>query len=329
MIKNKIRNNRSFIIFVIIILINFIPLPYYVEKDGGLISTKDRINIENSYSSSGNFYMTYVTQLKVNIPVFIYSLFNKNWDLIKKEEIVLENENEDDVYFRSKILLDESQNNAIICAYNEANKNVNILAEEIYVTYIDSIAKTDLKIKDQIVKIENNEIKSKNDIYNILSKYKANDKISIEVINDNKKTIRYAELIEIDNNPLIGIMVNTKKILNPNPRIEIKFEKSESGSSGGLMMALEIYNSLTEEDITRNRKIAGTGTIDEFGNVGQISGVKYKLLGAVNNNVDIFLVPDGDNYNEAINVATENKFDIKIIKVSTLKDAINQLKNEG
>lgn len=329
MIKNKIRNNRSFIIFVIIILINFIPLPYYVEKDGGLISTKDRINIENSYSSSGNFYMTYVTQLKVNIPVFIYSLFNKNWDLIKKEEIVLENENEDDVYFRSKILLDESQNNAIICAYNEANRNVNILAEEIYVTYIDSLAKTDLKIKDQIVKIENNEIKSKNDIYNILSEYKANDKISIEVINDNKKIIRYAELIEIDNNPLIGIMVNTKKILNPNPKIEIKFEKSESGSSGGLMMALEIYNSLTEEDITRNRKIAGTGTIDEFGNVGQISGVKYKLLGAVNNNVDIFLVPDGDNYNEAISVAKENKFDIKIIKVLTLKDAINQLKNEG
>ena len=92
------------------------------------------------------------------------------------------------------------------------------------------------------------------------------------------------------------------------------------------MLALEIYNNLTKTDITKNRKIAGTGTIDENGIVGSIGGVKYKLIGAYNEGVDIFIVPNGENYDEAINVAKEEKINIKIIGVSTLKDAIEKLK---
>ena len=63
---------------------------------------------------------------------------------------------------------------------------------------------------------------------------------------------------------------------------------------------LAIYNYLTEEDITHGKTIVGTGTIDINGNVGEISGVKYKLQGAIKEKADIFLVPSGDNYNEAI-----------------------------
>ena len=46
---------------------------------------------------------------------------------------------------------------------------------------------------------------------------------------------------------------------------------------------LAIYKELIEEDITHGLKIVGTGTIDELGNVGEIDGVKYKILGAVKN----------------------------------------------
>ena len=34
-------------------------------------------------------------------------------------------------------------------------------------------------------------------------------------------------------------------------------------------MSLTIYNELTEEDITKGRKIVGTGTIDIHGKVGE------------------------------------------------------------
>ena len=49
--------------------------------------------------------------------------------------------------------------------------------------------------------------------------------------------------------------------------IDIKSKKTESGSSGGFMTTLAIYNALTEKDITKGYKIAGTGTIEPDGSM--------------------------------------------------------------
>ena len=91
-------------------------------------------------------------------------------------------------------------------------------------------------------------------------------------------------------------------------------------------MALSIYDYLTEEDLTNNLKIVGTGTIDEEGNVGEIGGVKYKIKAAVKNDTDIFFVPK-DNYEEAMEVKNTNNLDIKLISISNITDAINYLEN--
>ena len=90
------------------------------------------------------------------------------------------------------------------------------------------------------------------------------------------------------------------------------------------MTALAIYNALTEEDLTKGRKIVGTGAIDKDGNILEIGGVKYKLLGAEKAKADIFLCPV-KNYEEALRIKEENKLDLNIIKVATLKEAIEAL----
>lgn len=329
MIQTKLNKHKSFIITLLSIFLLFvIPLPFYIEKEGGLIATKDRIHMEDAYNHDGQFYMAYVSEIKVNIPLYILSFFNKNWDLIKKEEVVLVNETEEDVYFRSKLMLDESIQNAIVSAYQLAQKEVNITKEECYITYIDPLANTDLKIQDKIVKINNIEIHNKQQIYDIIQSYTGGDTIQIQVERNNHLLNCTAKLIEFDGEVFIGIMVTTKKEIKTEPNISVQFKQGESGSSGGLMMALEIYNSLIDEDIAKGKKIAGTGTIDEKGNVGQISGIKYKIKGAAKE-ADIFLAPAGDNYQEAIKTVKEENLNIKVIEVSTLKGAIEQLKKEG
>ena len=90
------------------------------------------------------------------------------------------------------------------------------------------------------------------------------------------------------------------------------------------MTSLSIYNALVENDITKGRIIVGTGTIDILGNVGEIGGIKYKLLGAEKDNADIFLCPI-DNYEEALAVASTNELNIKLIPVKTLKEAVAAL----
>jgi PDZ domain-containing protein len=66
----------------------------------------------------------------------------------------------------------------------------------------------------------------------------------------------------------------------------------------GLMFSLGVYNAVTDDDITRGHKIAGTGTISTDGTVGAVGGVKYKVLAAEKAGAEVFLVPQ-DNTAEA------------------------------
>lgn len=325
MLKEKIKQNKFYILtFLILFSLFLIPLPYYIEKDGGTISTKDRIKIENT-ESSGNFYMAYVSEIKVNIPTYIISLFNKDWTLIPKNKVVLTNETEEDEKFRSKLLLKESINNAIASAYTLANKKYEILNENYYVTYVDETAITDLKVQDKIIKINDTLVNNKIEIANIINNSKIGDTMSIEVENKGKTYHRKSTLIEMDGKPVIGVMLTSEKTIETEPKIVDNFAATESGSSGGLMLALEIYDNITNKNISKNKKIAGTGTIDEYGNVGQIGGVKYKLKGVYNDGIKIFLVPNRENYEEAREVAKKENLDIQIIGVSTLEEAIKKL----
>ena len=61
------------------------------------------------------------------------------------------------------------------------------------------------------------------------------------------------------------------------------------------------------------------------GNVGEIGGIKYKIMGAVKNKMDIILVPSA-NYKEAMKVKKEKNYKIKIVEVKTFQDAIKYLK---
>ena len=123
----------------------------------------------------------------------------------------------------------------------------------------------------------------------------------------------------------IGILVGTDYDIKTNPKVKFKFKNDETGPSAGLMTSLEIYNRLVKEDLTKGRVIAGTGTISSIGEVGEIGGVKFKLLGAEKKGANIFLCPKA-NYKEALKVHKKNKMKIKLIPVETLNDAIEKLK---
>jgi PDZ domain-containing protein len=64
------------------------------------------------------------------------------------------------------------------------------------------------------------------------------------------------------------------------------------------MMALNVYNKLTEADITNSTVIAGTGTIEIDGSVGPVGGVKQKVIAAKKAGATLILVPTA-NYQDA------------------------------
>lgn len=328
-LRNVIKNNYYYIILAIIIfLLFFVKFPYYIDAPGGIVNVNDRISVDTSYEESGSFNLAFVSEYDANLVTLFMGWINKDWDIVKKNDVLLDNETDRDYLNRDKLLMDESISNAINVAYTKANKKITIKNNSIRVAYLYKESKSDIKVGDEILEVNNISVSTKNEVKNILSKLNVGDNIYLKVKNNNKTYNRTAKLINYKGEKIIGVMIVDIKKYNLTPNIEIKTNKKESGPSGGLMLALSIYNKITREDITNNLTIVGTGTIDYDGNVGSIGGVDYKLKAAVKENADLFIVPNGENYKDAMKLKKKNKYSIEIVGVSTFDDAINYLKTK-
>ena len=155
--------------------------------------------------------------------------------------------------------------------------------------------------------------------------FNVGDIVSVKILRDGEEKTIKCKLYEEKKRKIFGVALQISKKYETNPKIKIKFNPGEAGPSGGLITTLEIYDMLVKEDITKGYVIAGTGSVDDNGNVGAIGGVKYKVLGADAGDADIFLVPDGKNYKEALKVKKEKNLDIEIINVKTVEEAIEKL----
>ena len=321
-IKEFLKNNIKYILILVIVgIIANYPLPYYIEAPGGTIDITNRIDIDGGYVSKGSLNLLYVTEYRGNVMTYLMGLVLPSFDIEKQEERQISNESAQDIYIRNRVMLENSIDNATILAYRHANKTVNITGYNnvILANYNDN----DLKIGDNIISIDDVKVSNLIDIKNELDKKEANQTITIGIRRDNKE---HSFKVKLDDEKKLGIIVQTDYEYELDPEINIKFKTSESGSSGGLMLALSIYNAITSEDITHGLKVAGTGTIDIEGNVGEIGGVKYKIMGAVRNKMDLVFVPAA-NYDEAMEVKKEHNYDIDIIKINTFEEALNYLNN--
>ncbi|MGW0431337.1 YlbL family protein [Micromonospora sp. NPDC003197] len=118
--------------------------------------------------------------------------------------------------------------------------------------------------------------------------------------------------------PRIGVAIEQRQ---PHP-FELKIDLGDiGGPSAGLMFALGIVDKLTPEDLTGGKIIAGTGTINEEGQVGPIGGIPQKLVGAKAAGAKAFLVP-ADNCAEALRNPQPG---LPLYKVGTLDEALTAL----
>lgn len=326
--KNFIKENYKFLItYFILLAICLYPLPYYIYTGGGIIDLDKRIIIEDEYEEKGSFNLAYVKEIKATIPTYLLS-YVFNWDREDANNYKIEEEESNkDVWKREKLYLQESIDNAIINAYKLSGEKITINKELYRVLSIDDNAETNLKIDDAILKINDKEIIKYEDITDVVSNCEIDDILEILVLRDDKEVLCTGKIIEHEGAKKMGVYLIKTYDYEIEREVDLKFSNREGGSSGGFMLSLAIYNRLNEKDLTDGLKIVGTGTIDSEGNVGSIGGVKYKLKGAEKEKADIFFVPSGQNYEEAIKEKEDNDYDIEVVEVKTLSDAIKYLES--
>lgn len=323
-IKKFIKENYKIILLMILIILFFnIKLPYYILAPGGTINITNRVVMEDyKKEENGSINMLYVSEYD-GTPASLLMAKIKNYDIESNKERQISNETIKEINKRNKIMRDNSLDIATMVAYTEAGKKIDIKNRKnvVVATTIDN----GLEIGDEIITVDNVKCEEVADIKKQINSKEENDIITFKILRENKeKEIKSKVLLE-GTNKIVGAVIITEYDYEINPQIDIKFKNSESGASGGLMLALTIYNAITEDDIIKGRTIAGTGTISLDGTVGEIDGIKYKIMGAAKNKVDIVFVPSA-NYEEAIMTKNKYKYNLEIVRVDTFKEAIEYLK---
>ncbi|MEH6890370.1 SepM family pheromone-processing serine protease [Bacillus sp. JJ864] len=331
----KFRYLYALLIGVIIaMLIVFIPLPYYITKPGLAEKLEPYVKVEGGNKEKGDFMLVTVSMGRANVVNYLSAKFNKYEEIFKKEEILRKGESDEEYQFRQVYAMKESQDAAIYNAYKRANASVTFENQGVLVVGVadDMPAAEKLKLGDRILAVDGQSLQTAEQFIAYMKTKKQNDEVSVKYVRENKEKedkLVLKPIPEDKSRAGIGVSIITDKKLTVNPNVKIDAHKI-GGPSAGLMFTLEIYNQLVKEDITKGHEIAGTGTINEKGEVGPIGGISQKVVAAHNAGAEVFFAPnengkENSNYKEAVKTAKDIKTKMKIIPVDTLDDALTYL----
>lgn len=324
-IKRFIKENYRFLLLMILIVLFFnIRLPYYIMAPGGTINITDRVVMEDyKKDNNGSINMLYVSEYE-GTPASILMAKLRNYDIESNKERQISNESVKEINRRNTIMRDNSLDIATMVAYRESGKEITIKENKNIV-----IARTldnGLEVGDIILSVDGMSCDDVSEIKKVINRKEEGEYVTFKILRNNKEKEIKSKIVLSENTKVVGVVIITEYDYDISPKIDIKFKNSESGSSGGLMLTLTIYNAINDEDIIKNRKIAGTGTISSDGTVGEIDGVKYKIMGAAREKVDVVFVPTA-NYEEAVMVNNKYKYNLNIVRVDSFKETIEYLKN--
>lgn len=151
---------------------------------------------------------------------------------------------------------------------------------------------------------------------------KPGDPVELELRRDEKLLTRTVRTIKSpsDGRTVIGIQVEQDaEIVLP---VEVDIDLGDvGGPSAGLPFALEILQELGN-DVDRGHRVAATGEILIDGTVGPVGGLKQKTLGVRKAGAEVFLVPAGENAEEARRYAGT----LRIVPVESFQQALRFLK---
>ncbi|RDW18454.1 hypothetical protein CWR48_12865 [Oceanobacillus arenosus] len=333
-------SKKNIIYFILIIAVAYFiagyQLPYYIQKPGGADALNPIIHVENGYESEGDMHLVTVSGLQATPLQYVWAKLAPHNDILPIEEVFPEGTSQDE-YMKAQLhVMESSQEAATVVAYQAAGQDIEISYNGVYVASVvkGMPAEGKLQIGDRITGINGMEIQEAEQLISYVEGKEAGDTITIDFKRDEQalSTDLKLEAFEaIDNKVGIGISLVTDRSVAVEPEIEFS-SGNIGGPSAGLMFSLEIYDQLTEEDLTKGYQIAGTGEIDYDGNVLRIGGIDKKIVAADKEGIDIFFSPnehgaDNSNYQIAKQTAEEIGTDMKIIPVDTFAEALAYLEN--
>lgn len=325
--KNKKLLIVVLFIFILVSSLSLIETEYYFMSPGPPYQWDIDFGEVKNYQFDGSLFQLTVRRDEANLLIYLWSMVNDSYDLYPREVILPDGVTPQELSEISIQNMRTSENVAIAVALKNLGFDITSKGDGVAVVGIldDSPVRDKLKKGDLLISINNKSISTATEFISTLRTYSIGETISIGLmreVDETKKDLSIEttliEHVEYEGEPMVGFLATTV-----NQRFDFPFEidiktGNVGGPSAGLMMALNVYNNLTLDDITNSLIIAGTGTIEIDGSVGPVGGIRQKVIAAKRAGSQLILVPTA-NFKEASPFSTD---ETAIVAVDSFEEAL-------
>ncbi|HKJ57132.1 MAG TPA: PDZ domain-containing protein [Nitriliruptoraceae bacterium] len=283
------------------------------------------VDAPETFGSEGELLLTtIVVDSRLTVVEYVRDLLDDDASVVDRETIYPSGQTVQDARIENEILMSDSQLTAKVAALDHLGVDLEALTAgaEVVTVLPDTPAETsELTPGDVVTAVDGEAVGNADEAVAAIGVLAPGDVVTLTLGEGDDATdvdVELAENPEDADRPYVGVLLRDYQVLPYDIEIEAG---AIGGPSAGLVFSLGIVDRLTEEDLTGGDVVAGTGTINDRGQVGPIGGIVQKVAGAVDHDdpAEVFLVPDG-NWESAL-TATPSR-DITLVRVATLDDAV-------
>ncbi|MHC0430101.1 YlbL family protein [Streptomyces sp. O3] len=291
-----------------------------------------KITGRESYETSGNLNMTTVRVTSADYPM---TLFKAVYGWLADDNLVVPH---DTLYPDGKTEEESTQENAEEFTQSQESAKVAALREldipvgsQVVVATVVKGGPSEGKLHagDVIERVDGAAVNELSDVAKFVTEHQPGEDVVLTIVpakeaaaaekEDRKPTVTQQVTVTTakageDDHAIVGITAGRDYTYPFTIDITLP---DVGGPSAGLMFALGIVDKLTPDDLTGGKFVAGTGTIDEEGEVGPIGGIGMKTVGARRSGAEYFLTPE-DNCASALKNVPDG---LTLVKVKTIDDA--------
>lgn len=340
---------------ILVLLASVIPSPYVVERPGPVLDTLGEVPVDSggddgatageqagdaeaeplisidgaeTYPTTGSLSLTTVTLIgSPEHPVkwisLVPALLDADQRISPRSEFFPEGVSSEQRSEVNEVLLGSSQSQAAVAAARETGWEVPATVMVAQVAE-EGPAAGELEPEDELLAVDGEPVTSVTGLRDVVGETPAGEAVSLEIVRDGeRREVSVTPAVpEGGGQPLLGITAGTD--------YEMPFEVEMSledigGPSAGMVFALAITDMLTPDDLVAGMHVAGTGTIDDTGRVGEIGGLAQKIAGAADDGAELFLMPVGN----CGDLPERLPGSMEIAPVETLDEAISAVEATG
>lgn len=302
-------------------------VPYAAEGPGPTVDTLGEVDgtqvvdvhAPHTYATTGQLNMTTVSvRTRMTMAQALGRWLLTDDTIVPIDTVIPQGQTDEQINELNQQAFTQSESAATVAAMDYLDIPVKIVVAQVLE---NSAAAGAIEAEDVITAIDGEEVSEPGQVQERIQGKKPGDAITLSVLRKGKplhKEIVLGENPHAKGQALLGVSMTSE----PKEDISVEYNLQDvGGPSAGMMFTLAVIDKLTEENLTGGAFVAGTGTIEEDGEVGPIGGIMHKVQAAKDAGAELFLAP-ADNCAEAVRRDTG---DMVVAKVSTLEDAIEAM----